>query len=784
SEVPTEQLVAELAVRSVGCVRCHAVDLPGFDAARVQPLPGPALAATTGWFAGAGAADYLLRHHGGDDAADLAAWLATSAPAGELAPAAASAALLARGEQLFAELACGACHAPDGFAGLAARTDHAHVAAFLVEPGTHRPAAVHDFGLTPSEGAALAAWLLRAQADGDPAPLPGFAYECFELEIENGDVPDLSASEAVATGVVQAIDVEPATRANHFALRFRATLDVPTAGDWEFVLGSDDGSWLWLDGALVVGNPGIKPYGEERAGIRLDAGPHALEVVFTQAAGGKRLELRWRGPGVETQQIPATRANARTLVLTPPAVDRPAPDAAAVARGRAAAVARRCTACHEVVDPALDALPPPAPAKAWSALRADTACPVEPAAAGVHGPATVALAAPRDDRAELARMLLQDRCTACHVRGDRGGLPVAVRQRLVETEDLGDEGLLPPDLTRVGARLRQTWIERVLREGHRVRPYLRVRMPRIDAERAARYAELFACVDGAGVEDDEPEFSVAAVETGRRLAGTNGRGCITCHGFAGAPSLGPHGMDLAIQHERVRPAWFRDWLLHAPTLRPGTRMPSFWPNADAAAIAEVSALRTWLALGRAAPVPDGLAPAAGSLVLLPSERPILHGAFLDGLSARCIAVGTSQRVHWAFDVAHARLAWLWRGDFLDATGTWHGRAGKLLKPLGEDHVVLDDLAIAGERLVAGQRISSDGYPTFVVRVGDAEYEDEVRPRLTAAGGEVVRTLRCSRGSLAIGWPTQADVELTVGGAKAPARTVLDAGQSVEVVYRW
>ena len=174
----------------------------------------------------------------------------------------------------------------------------------------------------------------------------------------------------------------------------------------------------------------------------------------------------------------------------------------------------------------------------------------------------------------------------------------------------------------------------------------------------------------------------------------------------------------------------------------------------------------------------------------PRERPILHGAFLPGLSARCLCVGTAQRTHFAFELGGARLAWLWRGDFLDASGTWSGRAGQLLQPAGQDHVVLNDLAIAAgdakttARELRGQRRTSDGYPVLQVQVGDADYEDEVRPRLVAGGSEIVRTLRCTRGALVVKVPSPADgVRATVAGAAANEHR-LAAGQTLEIVYRW
>ncbi|MCA8977452.1 MAG: hypothetical protein KDC98_22205, partial [Planctomycetes bacterium] len=477
-----------------------------------------------------------------------------------------------------------------------------------------------------------------------------------------------------------------------------------------------------------------------------------------------------------------------TTALVPPA-PLPAPDAAAVAAGRRAAVARRCTACHTIADPELGAVAPPPPAKAWHDLRGSS-CPVDARAVALIGAVRSGRQKVRDARAQLDFALLRDGCLKCHVRDGSSGLPPAARRVLVQIEDLGEEGRLPPDLTGVGRRLRRDWIADVIGAGRRVRPYLRARMPRFTAALGDSYADLFAAVDGAEAVDEEPPFTTAAVESGRGLVGSQGKNCISCHTFAGLPSTGPQGMDLAIQHDRLRPGWFRRWLLRSAIVRPGTRMPLFWPAASADDQREVDAIRSWSSLGAAAPVPTGMAPPQGSLVLLPTDRPVLHGAFLKGLSARCIAVGSKERTHYAFDVEHGRLAWLWRGDFLDATGTWHGRAGKLLQPLGQDWIELDDFRVAGSdrRTVLGHRITATGHPVFRVRAGLAEFEDGSVARLSAGGSELVRTLHCTAGTLVIEWQPDAArrsaVRLFLADRPVPATSTLRAGESLEVVYRW
>ncbi len=762
--------------------------MPEASAARLAPRAGPALADAARWLAGDGGESFLRRHHGGEAAPDLAAWL-QSLGAGQppLANAAISPAAIDRGEKLWGERACQACHVQASLEGLAARTDHAHVMAFLVSPAAHRPGVVHDFGLATAEATALAAWLLRGQWSKETtAAVPGFAYECFELQVDKPALPDLEGLVAKARGLATTIDAKVGTREDHFALRFTAMLQVPATGEWKFTCGSDDSSALWIDEQQVVKNENIGPHRRRSGTVHLEQGPHTLRVLFTEAAGGQSLEVLWKGPGVAEQPIPASSASATSRALVPPP-PRPAPAAEAVARGRQQAHGRRCASCHTIEDAELAALPKAALARPFVGLGAG-ACPQVPGAAAIHAAAAGALGKPRDVAVELRGALLRDGCLSCHAREGRGGLPPVARRGLVEVEDLGDEGRLPPDLTAVGHRLRASWIEKVLAEGHQARPYLKVRMPKLPAEAAKHYAELFAAVDGRPGDDDEPPFSLEQATLGQQLVGTGGKNCVTCHTFAGLRALGPQGMDLGAQYARVRPAHFRDWLLHAATLRPGTRMPTLWVLDNEADHREVDAVRSWLSLGAAAPLPAGLVLGGRGLVLEPVDRPKLHGAFLKGLSARCIAIGSPLRTHYAYDVAHARLAWLWRGAFLDAEGTWSGRAGQLVEPLGEDWLVLDDVEFANgaPRAVVAQRVTAAGYPAFRVTAGEAEFEDLSQPRLVQGGSELVRTLQCARGPLVIDLVAQkrGKVKLLVAGAAALDRYTLQAGESLEVVYQW
>jgi len=778
--------VSLLAVHQARCAACHSLG-EALDGQLVGDAAPPLASLGDQVNVVAGLPD-LGSHYSGSgmsatEVDDMRAWLTSLGGERQALPATeVSGGAIPRGEQLVRELACGACHAPAELE-LSAVANHAQLTSFLAKPERAGRALAH-VPLSGSEANAIAAWLLRKQKQ-EGARGVGFGYECFEVRISNGDWPDVAGMQPKARGVVEKMDTTVATRKNNYALQFESTLDVPADGEWKFATRSDDGSWLWIDGKLVVDNAGLKAATRKDGRINLNKGPHHLRVAFTQGGGGAELKVLWAGPGVGEQELPNTSASTSVVRLVPAARKDPGSiSQEAVARGRVLARAARCDACHEVREPAFQELPEPAAAKAWSATKigvGQCALPAGPAVFHEVGtlPSKIEVAT------KLKIALKADGCLSCHVRDGEGGLPPAVRKHLREVEDIGEEGLLPPDLSSVGRRLRPKWLERVVREGHKARDYVVMRMPAYGDEKARQYAEWFDAVDAADVIDEEPPFSVEAAELGRSLAGTGGRNCISCHQMSGHDSLGPQGMDLAKQHQRLRPGWFRDWLLRPLALRENTRMPQLWLSGSEQDTVDVDAIRTWLSLRESAPLPSGVAVDSSKLVLVPVDRPILHGAFLKGVSARCLAVGTPERTHFAFDLVKPRLAWIWRGDFIDATGTWHGRAGKLIEPLGASWQVIEDFTIEGEesRRLLGQRRTEAGYPVIRVRCGEARYEDEVSALLAAGGSQLIRTIRCEAGTLVLNFPTTSSYKALVQGEPASQHT-LTAGQSLEVIYQW
>jgi hypothetical protein len=106
------------------------------------------------------------------------------------------------------------------------------------------------------------------------------------------------------------ITIQPATRPDNFGFVFTGTLLVPADAEYEFVLDSDDGSALSIDGTELIRYDGIHGLGgARRAKLTLTQGRHALRVDYFQGQFGKGLQLYWSGPGFARRNLTAEDAS-------------------------------------------------------------------------------------------------------------------------------------------------------------------------------------------------------------------------------------------------------------------------------------------------------------------------------------------------------------------------------------------------------------------------------------------------------------------------------------------
>lgn len=283
-------------------------------------------------------------------------------------------------------------------------------------------------------------------------------------------------------------------------------------------------------------------------------------------------------------------------------------------------------------------------------------------------------------------------CLNCHVRDGEGGIPteLAEQMRLLERAENADD-VRPPLLTGIGHKSRTTWLKAVLVGGSRARPWMQLRMPQYGPAQVGFLPEALAHAEGTLPDDTIHTVPLTAerVATGRLLVGKGGLGCISCHDIGGVANTGTRGPELSTINQRVRYDWYERWLHQPLRLAPGTRMPQAFVDGKSVLgtvlggdpRAQAQAMWAYLSLGPGLPLPEGLEPPRG-LVLVPRARPEILRTFLPGAGNRAVAVGYPEGIHVAFSADQCRLAYAWSGNFLDASPVWANRGGNPAQPLG------------------------------------------------------------------------------------------------------
>lgn len=150
----------------------------------------------------------------------------------------------------------------------------------------------------------------------------GLDYGYYEGTYET--MPSFPASGAVSNGTTANVDVDASSsrRGDDFAYRFVGYVEVPENGTYEFWTGSDDGSYLSVDGERVVANGGRHPYQEASGTVDLAEGKHRIVVTMFEHTGQESLSVFWAGPGFSKEPIPDDALfredDGSPVVATPP----------------------------------------------------------------------------------------------------------------------------------------------------------------------------------------------------------------------------------------------------------------------------------------------------------------------------------------------------------------------------------------------------------------------------------------------------------------------------------
>lgn len=575
------------------------------------------------------------------------------------------------------------------------------LAEFLRDPLATRPSGrMPSQRLTEREARSIAMYLLRHQ----PVLVPDFKVQGVNYEHFDGvgeKLPDFSKLRVVSAGCTTKLGIENVPHTNTTGLRFRSVLAVPRGGEYSFWTESRDGSQLFLDGKLLVDNDGTHKPTERESKVTLAAGDHQLTVTFFHHKGPAVLKVSWSGPGIEKQEIPAAALSLveKGSYMRPEGEQRLTRDPVLVAEGRKVYAELNCAACHELDQPGRQAMPLDQLAGKSGGCLSESPIAGQPRyffAVGEREELGKFLMArgvwsqPLTATEQVQQTMTALNCVACHTRGKSTGPAISRRAYFTVkgAADLGDEGAIPPHLNGVGAKLKPAWLEKVLFSGASVRPYMATRMPQFGEANVRVLTNAFLQAD-ANRNGQVLPLPDSSYVNGLRLVGNEGLSCISCHVFAGHPSLGVPALDLLTAPERLNPDWFRRYLLNPPALRPGTRMPAFWPEGVAAnkkllegdTEKQIGAIWSYLSSGQAKKnLPPGLI--VSKMQLQPKTEPLIYRNFIQGGGSRAIGVGYPEKVNLAYDANQLCLALAWHGAFIDASRHWTGRGEGWQPPLG------------------------------------------------------------------------------------------------------
>lgn len=98
-----------------------------------------------------------------------------------------------------------------------------------------------------------------------------------------------------------------------FSVRWTGFLIVPDAGFYQIATTSDDGSWLQVDGRLLVDNGGRHGAVTRSERTWLDRGPHFILLEYLQAGGLYDIALQWARDGGALSRVPDWRLSPRRV---------------------------------------------------------------------------------------------------------------------------------------------------------------------------------------------------------------------------------------------------------------------------------------------------------------------------------------------------------------------------------------------------------------------------------------------------------------------------------------
>ncbi|HKB42694.1 MAG TPA: c-type cytochrome, partial [Gemmataceae bacterium] len=348
------------------------------------------------------------------------------------------------GRDLYQKVGCVACHGSRDATGnadkvtatsvplgdLKEKYSIAGLAAFLENPQHVRPSGRMPKLLTSQEARDVANYLLQGARIELASGKGATNYSYYEGSWDR--VPDFGKMKPKTTGTAIGFDVGVARRGDNFALKFEGVFKIEREAVYTFIVTSDDGSRLYIDGKLVVDNDGIHAPQARQGSTRLTKGVHKITVGFMQGGGGAELDVQIEAPGFGHHNLGSLVAVSEAALerKRPVTKDEDSLDVqpALVEKGRTLFASSGCASCHQMNE-GKGAIASTLSTPPLNKLKGDGGCLAATATKGLPAYSLSATqrtalsasiknppAPPKTPAAMIARTLITFNCYACHVR--------------------------------------------------------------------------------------------------------------------------------------------------------------------------------------------------------------------------------------------------------------------------------------------------------------------------------------------------------------------------------
>ena len=151
----------------------------------------------------------------------------------------------------------------------------------------------YPFVCTVPGHAQLMRGILKVAGEVSSADLKDVTYAVYKVKgIQK--IPDFSKLKPVSSGKAKGnlLSLDVAKKlGGDYAIVWEGGFSVPKTENYEFFLGSDDGSRLSIDGELEIGNDGIHPMQVKKQKVKLEKGEHRFRVAYFQGGGDAEFSL-------------------------------------------------------------------------------------------------------------------------------------------------------------------------------------------------------------------------------------------------------------------------------------------------------------------------------------------------------------------------------------------------------------------------------------------------------------------------------------------------------------